>query len=91
MRGSNVLLLLLMIAQYVGSCCRLAWGVSVLQSLSRHLTYAFHITQGECTPATSAAAADHLVRLLKDRAAVIAAEETPHGEHGERLSLCADA
>lgn len=30
--------------------------------------------QGKCTPATSAVAADHLVRLLKDRAAVIAAE-----------------
>lgn len=31
--------------------------------------------QGKCTPATSAVAADHLVRLLKDRTAVIAAEE----------------
>jgi hypothetical protein len=31
--------------------------------------------QGKCTPATSAVAADHLVRLLKDRTAIIAAEE----------------
>lgn len=32
------------------------------------------VVQGQCTPATSAVAADHLVHLLKDRAAVVAAE-----------------
>lgn len=43
--------------------------------------------QGQCAPATSGAAADHLIHLLKDRAAVVAAEEAPAGK--QQASPCA--
>lgn len=47
-------------------------------------------SQGQCTAATSAVAADHLVHLLKDRAAVIAAEAPGNACVGTRAesSLC---